>query len=85
MSMKEFRFGDLTLTIHPLKKCVGNAYFYKSSSTKEEYQKVSELITGALEIEYFEQNGQGKRVWPTLNEGHLQALEVLEKKYRYTA
>ena len=85
MSMKVFRFGDLTLTIHPLKKCVGNAYFPKSSSTKSEYQKMSELITGALEIEYYDQNGQGKRVWPTLNEGHLKALEVLEKRYRYAA
>ena len=81
MSMKEFRFGDLTLTIHPLKKCVGNAYFHKSSSTKEEYQKVSELITDALGIDYYEQNGKGKRVWSALNEGHLRALEILEKNY----
>ena len=85
MSIKDFRFGNLTLNIDPLKKCAGNAYFSKSSCKKDEYQKVSELITSTLGIEYYEQKGQGKRVWPTLNEGHIQALEILEKNYRYAA
>jgi len=58
-----------------LVNCAGNAYFHKRKTNPPEYIKVCQLITNTLGKSYHDQNGAGKRVWPTLSDDDIFKLQ----------
>ena len=67
----QIKFGNFTLHIGFKVKFAGNAYFNHRTNPSAEYTDLCKFISKELHKDYYDQNGNGKRVWGKLNDNDI--------------
>lgn len=77
----QIKFGSFTLHIGFKVGFAGNAFFNHRANPSEEYTELCNIISKELHKDYYDQNGNGKRVWSKLNDNDINKLKNLGSRY----
>lgn len=79
--MRQFNFGAEVLYLGEKKTFAGNAFFNYREHKTQEFESLCNYISEILEVDCYDQEGRGKRIWPRLDENQVRKLEEAARQY----